>query len=73
MTQDQKWISKNLGKLTKKYAGKYVAVVGEKVVASGRSSKKIEDFVRRRYKVAVPSIVLVPHNKDLLHVLLCRI
>ena len=73
MTKEQRWILKSFSKLIKKYAGQYVAVVNNKVVASGRSAKKLEDYIKSKFKVDIPSIVLVPHKEDLIHVLLHRI
>lgn len=69
MTTSQKWISKHLGKLIGKYAGLYVAVVENKVVAFGKSSKIVEEEVQKKYKIKVPSVILVPTKEDLAHVL----
>ena len=69
MTTSQKWISNHLNDLMKKYPGLYVAVVENKVVASGKSSKIVEEEARKKYKVRIPSVILVPTKEDLVHVL----
>lgn len=69
MTKDQKWIVKNFGKLIKKYAGKYIAIVNKKVVAVGKSAKKVEEIAIKKTGVKIPSVLPIPKKAHLTHVL----
>ena len=69
MNRDQKWIARHFSELVDKYAGQYVAVVEEKVVANGKSAREVEEEAKEKCSVTIPSVVLVPKQEDLLHVL----
>ena len=41
MNDAAEWIALNYNELSKKFAGKYVAIVNQKIIASGVSSTKV--------------------------------
>ena len=53
------------GELVTKYAGKYVAVVNETLVAVGNSGKEVEDKARDMAPDKIPSVLRVPREEDM--------
>lgn len=47
MNEDDLWIVEHFSELVTKYAGKYIAVVNETLVAVGDSGKEVEDKARQ--------------------------
>lgn len=48
-----------------RYEGKYVAILGKKVVASGISAKDVWDEVIKKYPNQIPTIAKLPKNEIL--------
>lgn len=64
MTKDEKWIHDHFSDLVEKYAGKYIAVVEDKLVAVGDSAKEVKEIGKRKYPKAILSILNVPREED---------
>lgn len=65
MDKDDLWIVEHFSELVEKYAGKYIAVVNEKLVAIGDSGKEVEDAARKIEPKKVPSVLHVPREEDM--------
>ncbi len=50
--EDKKWAEKNYSDLQEKYPDKWVAIVDKKVIAAGKSVKKVE--LEAEHKTGVP-------------------
>lgn len=48
-----------------KYEGKYVAIMGKKVVASGISAKDVWDEAIKKYPKQIPTIAKLPRKEIL--------
>ena len=69
MDKDDLWIVEHFSELVTKYAGKYVAVVNETFVAVGESGKEVEDKAREFEPNKMPSVLRVPREEDMVHLL----
>jgi hypothetical protein len=49
----------------KKYEGKYVAIVGRKVVAHGRNAKTVWKTAKKKYPQSLPTIAKLPKEEVL--------
>ncbi len=65
MSKDWLWITKHFGELVARYAGKYVAVSGGKVIAKGDSRKSVTEIAKKKKPSATPFVMLVPHKESL--------
>ena len=65
MDKDDLWIVEHFSELVTKYAGRYVAVVNEQLVAVGDSSKEVENKAREIEPHKIPSVLRVPREKDM--------
>jgi hypothetical protein len=65
MDKDDLWIVEHFSELVSKYAGKYVAVVNETLVAVGHSGKEVEDKARDIAPDKIPSVLRVPREEDM--------
>jgi hypothetical protein len=65
MDKDDLWIVEHFSALVTKYAGKYVAVVHETLVAVGESGKEVEDKARAIAPDKMPSVLRVPREEDM--------
>jgi hypothetical protein len=65
MDKDDLWIVEHFSELVDKYAGKYVAVVNETLVAVGDSGKEVEDRAREVEPHKIPSVLLIPREEDM--------
>ncbi len=65
MDKDDLWIVEHFSELVTKYAGKYVAVVNETLVAVGDSGKEVEDKARAMAPEKIPSVLRVPREEDM--------
>ena len=65
MDKDDLWIVEHFSELVDRYAGKYVAVVNETLVAVGESGKEVEDRAREIEPHKIPSVLLVPREEDM--------
>jgi len=60
MDQDDLWIVEHFSELVTKYAGKYIAVVDQMLVAVGESGKEVEAKARKIQPHKIPSVLRVP-------------
>jgi Family of unknown function (DUF5678) len=65
MDKDDLWIVDHFSELVTKYAGKYVAVVNETLVAVGDSGKDVENKAREIEPNKMPSVLRVPREEDM--------
>ena len=65
MDKDDLWVVEHFSELVTKYAGKYVAVVNETLVAVGDSGKEVEDKARAMAPEKIPSVLRVPREEDM--------
>jgi hypothetical protein len=65
MDQDDLWIVEHFSELVTKYAGKYIAVVDQKLVAVGESGVEVENEARKIQPHKIPSVLRVPREEDM--------
>jgi len=65
MDKDDLWIVEHFSELVTKYAGQYVAVVNETLVAVGESGKEVEERARKIEPRKMPSVLRVPREEDM--------
>ena len=65
MDRDDLWIVEHFSELVTKYAGKYVAVVNEALVAVGTSGTEVEAKARELEPNKMPSVLRVPREEDM--------
>jgi hypothetical protein len=65
MDKDNLWIVEHFSELVDKYAGKYVAVVNEALVAVGDSGKEVEDEARKIEPHKIPSVLRIPREEEM--------
>jgi hypothetical protein len=59
MDKDDLWIVEHFSELVTKYAGKYLAVVNEQLVAVGDSRRDVETKAREVEPKKIPSVLFV--------------
>jgi hypothetical protein len=67
--KDDLWIVEHFSELVTKYAGKYVAVVNETLVAASESGNEVEDKAREFEPNKMPSVLRVPREEDMVRLL----
>jgi len=65
LNEDDNWIQKHSEELSKKYPGKWVAVVDEEIAAVGDSAVKVEKIALKKNSNKLPSVILIPLKEDL--------
>ena len=65
MDKDDFWIVEHFSELVTKYAGKYIAVVNQELVAIGDSGSEVEAKARKKNPQEIPSILRVPREEDM--------
>jgi hypothetical protein len=65
MDKDDLWIIEHFSELVAKYAGKYIAVSNEAIVAVGESGTEVEAEARKISPSSVPSVLRVPREEDM--------
>jgi hypothetical protein len=65
MDRDDLWIVEHFSELVTKYAGKFVAVVNETLVAVGESRREVEAKARAIEPHKIPSVLRVPREEDM--------
>ena len=65
MDRDDLWIVEHFSELVTKYAGKYVAVVNETLVAVGDTRRDVETKAREIEPNKIPSVLRVPREEDM--------
>ena len=66
MDKDDLWVVEHFSELVTRYAGKYVAVVNETLVAVGDSGNEVEDKARAIAPEKIPSVLRVPREEDMI-------
>jgi hypothetical protein len=70
MDRDDLWVVEHFSELVTKHAGKYVAVVNERLVAVGDSRRDVEAKAREVEPEKIPSVLRVPREEDMVCLLL---
>jgi len=65
VNKDDVWIVEHFSELVTKFAGKYIAVVNEELVAVGESGSEVEARAREIEPSKVPSVMRVPREEDM--------
>lgn len=65
MNKDDLWVVEHFSELVTKYAGKYVSVVNETLVAVGDSRKEVEEKARAIAPDKIPSVMRIPREEDM--------
>jgi hypothetical protein len=65
MDKDDIWIVEHFSELVMKYAGKYIAVVNETLVAVGESGTEVEVRAREIEPHKIPSVLRVPREEEM--------
>ncbi len=65
MFQKNNWIAEHFEELVDKYAGLYIAVVDDHVVAFGTDPKDVEDESLSKYPDVIPSVLKVPKEEEM--------
>jgi Family of unknown function (DUF5678) len=65
MDKDDLWVVEHFSELVTKYAGKYIAVVNEQLVAVGDSRRDVETKAREVQPDKIPSVLRVPREEDM--------
>jgi hypothetical protein len=65
MDKDDLWVVEHFSELVEKYAGKYVAVVNETLVAVGDTGKEVEQKAREFEPHKIPSVLRIPREEDM--------
>jgi len=63
--KDDQWVINHFSDLVKEYAGKYVAITDETVVAAGDAALEVETAAKQRKPGKTPSVLLVPREEDM--------
>jgi len=69
MKKTQKWITQNFEKLAANYGGKYIAVVGETVIAAALTPKEAMKVATQATKEGKISLLKVPREEELVCIL----
>ncbi len=69
MDKDDLWIVEHFSELVGKYAGKYIAMVNETLVAVGNSGKEVGAKAREIEPKKMPSVLRVPPEEYIVHLL----
>jgi len=65
MDKDDLWIVEHFSELVTKYAGKYIAVVNQALVAVGESGIEVEAKACEIEPRKIPSVLRVPREEDM--------
>lgn len=65
MDKDDLWIVDHFSELVTKYAGKYIAVVNQALIAVGESGTEVEAKARQIEPRKTPSVLRVPREEDM--------
>lgn len=63
--KDDLWVVGHFSELVSKYAGKYIAVLNETLVAVGDSRKNVEDKAHAIDPHKIPSVIRVPREEEM--------
>lgn len=51
--------------INKKYAGKHIAIIGDKIIASGSSPLEVWKIAKKKYPNRIPTLAYVPKGDTL--------
>lgn len=69
LRKEDQWINRHFEELVDTYAGRYVAVVGEKVASIGSTPWEVEEEAKKKYPSSRPSVLKVPRPQDFISIL----
>ena len=69
MKKPQQWITENFEELVNNYGGKYIAVMGERVIAAALTPKEAMEAARKVAKEGEISLLKVPREEELICIL----
>ena len=64
--RDFSWLNKNIIKLQKKYAGKWIAVVNKKIAGVGKTAREAYNRAVKKYPFRKPLLGVVPTGECLI-------
>jgi len=64
--RDFSWLTRNIVKLQKKYAGKWIAVINKKIVGAGKTAKEAYDRALKKHPFQKPLLGVVPTGECLI-------
>lgn len=66
INQDFQWLARNMVKLQKKYAGRWVAIVNQKIVGIGKSAVEVYKKAKKSFPQNEPLLDVVPTRECLI-------
>jgi hypothetical protein len=64
LEQYNDWMVDHYEQLIKKYPHKAIAVVGDEIVAIGKTEKEVDEIARRKYPDKIPFVTTLPSDED---------
>ena len=64
--EEEKWIKMHFKELREKYPGKYIAILGNKIIASGTTAKKVLAEVKKK-GIEHPRFMHIPKAKTVFY------
>lgn len=58
------WMVANYEELVKKYPHKAIAVVGDEIIAIGKTEKEVDEIARGKYPDKIPFVTTLPSEED---------
>ena len=49
-----------------RYSGKYIVIIGDKVVASGENAKEVLDEAKKKFPDKIPTLAKIPKEEALI-------
>ena len=59
-----RWLEKHFEMLVTEYAGKAIAIVGDKIIAVGDNEREVDQKARNKYPKESPFVFTVPSEED---------
>lgn len=64
ISKEHKWFMKHSGKLSKKYHGKHLAIIGEKIVATGETAAEAFRLAKEKHPKKKISLAYIPTKEE---------
>lgn len=64
LEQYNDWMVDHYEQLVKKYPHKAIAVVGDEIVAIGKTEKEVDEIARGKYPDKTPFVTTLPSEED---------
>jgi hypothetical protein len=58
------WMANHYEQLVKEYPHKAIAVVGDEIVAIGKTEKEVDQIAREKYPDKIPFVTTLPSEED---------